>query len=59
MTDHNDRFDDLLQDALRSYNRPPDDRSMPLDDMWRSIELQAWCAAAQAGRRPGTTAASR
>ena len=42
MTDSHDRFDDLLQDALRSYNHPPDEREMPLDDMWRSIEAQAF-----------------
>lgn len=42
MTDGHDRFDDLLHDALRSYNHPPGDREMPLDDMWRSIEAQAF-----------------
>ena len=42
MTDSHDRFDDLLHDALRSYNHPPADREMPLDDMWRSIEAQAF-----------------
>jgi hypothetical protein len=42
MTDSHDRFDDLLQDALRSYNHPPDEREMPLDDIWRSIEGQAF-----------------
>ena len=50
MTDHHERFDDLLQDALRSYNRPPDDREMPLDDMWRSIEAQAFPARSRASR---------
>ena len=44
MTDGPDRFDDLLHDALRSYNHPPGDREMPLDDMWRSIEAQAFPA---------------
>ena len=44
MTDSHDRFDDLLHDALRSYNHPPDYRAMPLDDMWRSIESQAFPA---------------
>jgi hypothetical protein len=48
MTDGQDRFDDLLHDALRSYNHPPDDREMPLDDMWRSIEVQSF----PARRRP-------
>jgi len=42
MTDSHDRFDDLLHDALRSYNHPPGDREMPLEDMWRSIEEQAF-----------------
>ena len=42
MTDSPDRFDDLLHDALRSYHHPPADREMPLDDMWRSIEAQAF-----------------
>ena len=51
MTDHHDRFDDLLHDALRSYNRPPDDdREIPLDDMWRSIEVQAFPARSRASR---------
>jgi len=44
MTDSHDRFDDLLHDALRSYNHPPGDREMPLEDMWRSIEGQAFPA---------------
>ena len=44
MTDSSDRFDDLLHEALRSYNHPPGDREMPLDDMWRSIETQAFPA---------------
>lgn len=50
MTDHHERFDDLLQDALRSYNRPPDDHVLPLDDMWRSIEVQAFPARSRAAR---------
>lgn len=49
MTDH-DRFDDLLRDALRGYNHPPDDRELPLDDMWRSIEAQAFPARRHASR---------
>ncbi len=44
MTDSSDRFDDLLHEAVRSYNHPPADREMPLDDMWRSIETQAFPA---------------
>lgn len=42
MTDSHDHFDDLLHDALRSYNHPPGERDMPLEDMWRSIEGQAF-----------------
>lgn len=44
MTDSHDRFDDLIHDALHSYNHPPGDREIPLDDMWRSIEAQAFPA---------------
>jgi hypothetical protein len=50
MTDRHENFDDLLHDALRSYNRPPDDRDLPLDDMWRSIEVQAFPARSRASR---------
>jgi len=46
MTDEKrDRFDELLQDAAHTYNRPPDERHMPLDDMWTAIEAQAFPAA--------------
>jgi hypothetical protein len=50
MTENHDRFDDLLQEALRSYNHPPDQREMPLDDMWRSIESQAFPARRRVSR---------
>ena len=50
MTDRHENFDDLLHDALRSYNRPPDDRDLPLDDLWRSIEVQAFPARSRASR---------
>src|SRR5690242_21074852 len=50
MTDSHDRFDDLLRDALRSYNHPPGDGDMPLDDMWRSIEAQAFPARRRTSR---------
>lgn len=51
MTEENrDRFDELLQDAARTYNRPPDDRQMPLDEMWDVIEGQAFVPA----RRPSS-----
>jgi hypothetical protein len=43
MTDNpNDRFDDVLDDALRAYNRPPNERQIAFDDMWRSIEAEAF-----------------
>jgi hypothetical protein len=43
MTDENrDRFDELLQDAARTYNRPPDERHMPLDQIWTAVEAQAF-----------------
>ena len=50
MTDRNDSFDDLLHDALRNYNRPPDEREMPLDDMWQSIQVQAFPGRSRASR---------
>jgi len=43
MTDDiNDRFDDLLREAVRAHNRPPDRQDMPLDEMWRTIEAQTF-----------------
>jgi len=43
MTDENhDRFDELLQDAARTYNRPPDERQMPLAEIWDAVEVQAF-----------------
>ena len=43
MTDEtNDRLDELLRDAARTYNRPPDERHMPLDVMWDEIEAQVF-----------------
>ena len=43
MTEENrDRFEELMQDAARTYNRPPDERQMPLDDMWDVVEGQAF-----------------
>ena len=51
MTDDNhDRFDELLQDAARTYNRPPDERQMPLDEIWKAVEAQAFPAARQPSR---------
>ena len=46
--DNRDRFDELLEDAARTYNRPPDERQMPLDDIWEAVEVQAFAAT----RRP-------
>ena len=48
MTDKMDRFDELLLDATRSYNRPPEDRDVPIDDIWDAIETQAF----PSSRRP-------
>lgn len=42
MTDKMDRFDELLLDATRTYNHPPEDRDIPVDDMWHAIEQQAF-----------------
>jgi hypothetical protein len=45
MTDENrDRFDELMQDAARTYNRPPDERHMPLDEIWTVVEAQVFPA---------------
>jgi hypothetical protein len=46
--DNRDRFDELLDDAARTYNRPPDERQMPLDDIWDAVQVQAFAAT----RRP-------
>jgi hypothetical protein len=46
--DNRDRFDELLEDAARTYNRPPDERQMPLDDIWDAVQVQAFAAT----RRP-------
>lgn len=42
MDDRNDPFDDLLDEALRAYHRPPHERQIPLDEMWQSIQSQAF-----------------
>lgn len=51
MTDHSpgDRLDELLADAARTYNRPPDERDIPLDAMWTEIDAQVF------GRAPRTS----
>jgi hypothetical protein len=40
--DTNDRFDDLLREGMRAYNRPPDEHDIPLDEMWTSIDAQTF-----------------
>lgn len=51
MTDDMDnRFDDLLRDAARTYNRPPDERDIPLADMWSEIEGLSFPRAPRATR---------
>lgn len=43
MTDDTpDRLDDLLRDAALTYNRPPDERQMPLEAMWSEIDAQSF-----------------
>jgi hypothetical protein len=52
MTDETpDRLDELLQDAARTYNRPPDERQMPLDDMWRDIDARVFGDARRSSHR--------
>ena len=40
--DMDNRFDELLRDAARTYNRPPDEGDMPLANMWSEIEAQSF-----------------
>jgi hypothetical protein len=49
--DHNDHFDELLDEALRTYHQPPNERLVPFDRMWRAIERQAFPGAPRASRR--------
>ena len=52
MTEENrDRFDELLEDAARTYNRPPDQRRMPLDEIWEAVEVQAFSQTKRASSR--------
>ena len=37
-----DWLDDLLRDAARTYNPPPDEREMPLGPMWTEIDTQVF-----------------
>ena len=37
-----DRLDELLRDAAVTYNRPPDERNMPLEIMWQAVEAEAF-----------------
>jgi hypothetical protein len=48
--DRHDRFDELLREAARTYHRPPDEREMPLDDIWQSIEAEAFPSSARSPR---------
>jgi hypothetical protein len=48
--DKSDRFDELLEDAALTYNRPPDERHIPLDQMWEAIEAEVFPAARRAPR---------
>jgi hypothetical protein len=50
MTDELDPFDQLLRDASRTYNRPPDEREMPLDAIWNAVEAQAFPSARRQSR---------
>jgi hypothetical protein len=53
MTDENrDRLDELLQDAALTYNRPPDERHTPLDEIWAGVEAQTFPATRPASRYP-------
>jgi hypothetical protein len=43
MTDHTPPWlDELLKDAAHTYNRPPDERQMPLEAMWSEIDAQSF-----------------
>jgi hypothetical protein len=42
MDEPNDQFDELLDDAVHSYNRPPNQRHIPFDAMWEAVEAQAF-----------------
>jgi hypothetical protein len=46
-----DRLDELLADAARTYNPPPDERDMPLDAMWTEIDPLVFGPAHRASRR--------
>ena len=37
-----DRFEELMRDAALTYNRPPDERNMPLDAIWSVVEREAF-----------------
>jgi hypothetical protein len=50
MTDELNPFDRVLTEASRTYNRPPEEGEMPLDDMWKSIEAQAFSLAGRPRR---------
>jgi hypothetical protein len=37
-----DRLDELLRDAAVTYNRPPDERDMPLEAIWQVVDSEAF-----------------
>jgi hypothetical protein len=48
-----DRFERLMKDAAATYRRPP---AAPLDEMWASIEAEAFGTPLHAKRRPSLMA---
>ena len=48
---HHDRLDELLEDAARTYNRPPDERHVPLQQMWAEVEAEVFATARPVSRR--------
>jgi hypothetical protein len=57
MTDkphHPPDFDELMADAKLTYNAPPAARDMPLGEMWRDIEREAWSAQVLSPRQLST-----
>ena len=57
--DADDRFDALLRDAAATYNRPPADGDLPLDEMWRTIEAEAFPTAGSSAAPRGEETAQR
>ncbi|HKO15037.1 MAG TPA: hypothetical protein VJU87_02305, partial [Gemmatimonadaceae bacterium] len=44
-----DPLDGLLRDAARTYHRPPDERHMPLAEIWQAVD-EAHFGRAEGGR---------